>query len=696
MTIFNKSITLEKFIKNLELEGRVPVDDLSAINSSGIPAELAVIIRKHNILFGETMTTIRVGTHPHHDTPRESKPLTVHSKTVNHGFLYGYICTANELAKIDSSGRVIKTALNPHDLENNKSIQLKLTLREILRSISLDNEQERDMEIVKVIPEISMLVLKYKDGKGPVDFDGEFYINLNDENREIVPHNYIMGDPNIPIDISLENKIKRTSLLSSNEEQKNIWHLLKDFWDANNQENCLNMAIPINYRSNQNIDTQIQPLNVLAYDDKPITGDWDIDSESVPIGLPEYAYVPIDTMNDDNATDQQTILLWKAKRLFEYFKLQILNETKKKNKTKKLSTITDSLLGKLIVDDKDLQFENIYFAESLAKYTGIITPFEFLQNTTRNYFYRSMVDSSIACIPLQHGPETHSPFKADPSISPNSDGPRMHVYKNYIFYTENEIQRVKLCLVKGFLEKNYPGIPPWPAFSMEKWHPVIKKQIKLKQKISQQTIEAYNLYKLLDKLEKNKNIGNKDILKIHIQIEKYKEAMLANKSATYSGLPYELQVKYDFIRKKSPQNNRYRTFSLFPRRSTVQQIGTEINVTSENTPITFSRSLALHHEQITETRGNSSISPAIVETKKEKTNVAETPIPEVLSDKPILPKSILRRGTLVMDDTIVPVRKDSNVVDNFGMYNPLVPGHQSFRRSSKDTLPEKKVKGKKE
>ena len=161
MTIFNKSITLEKFIKNLKLEGRVPVDDLSAINSSGIPAELAVIIRKHNILFGETMTTIRVGTHPHHDTPRASKPLTVHSKTVNHGFLYGYICTANELAKIDSSGRVIKAALNPHDLENNKSIQLKLTLREILRSVSLDNEQERDMEIIKVIPETSMLVLNF-------------------------------------------------------------------------------------------------------------------------------------------------------------------------------------------------------------------------------------------------------------------------------------------------------------------------------------------------------------------------------------------------------------------------------------------------------------------------------------------------------------------------------------------------------
>ena len=485
MPIFSKgvvdnSITLEKYLENLELQNihldgePLPLDDLSSIHSSGIPAELAIIIRKHNTLFGETMTTIRVGTHPHHDMPRASKPLTVHSKTINHGFLYGYICTEDKLAKIDNQRKILKGALDKEDIEKHTSIQLKLTLREIFRSLSF-SEQEVDMEIVRVVPGTSILVLKYRPGKGPENFTGEFYINLKDDAREVMPHRYIMGDPNILKDISIEKEIKDYVLATESELNKeNVKQCLKTFLD-DNKNNYLDMAFPIYYK--KDLDNKIEHLNVLSEDDKPITGDWDIDSESIPLGFPEYVYKPINTMHN---IDQQRWLLIKTQELFDYIKSQILNGIQQPDKRSK---IADSLLGKLIIDNKDLQFLDIYFADRLAEYTGNITPFEFLQNITRNYFYRDMVDSSIACIPLQHGSETNSPFKGNSNISPDSGGPRMHIYKDYIFYTANEEQRVQLCLVKGFLENNYPGIPPWPAFSMTKWHPVIEKQIRLGQKI---------------------------------------------------------------------------------------------------------------------------------------------------------------------------------------------------------------------
>jgi len=579
---------------NEELQFTDTTENWSAIVASGIPPDLAEII-KTNI---DTMVTMRVGTHPHHDMPRTSKPLTVHSKTVNHGFLYGYICTDSLLSKINTADReIIPGALDQKDVEHHQNTQLNLTLREIFRTLS----NEGDMKIMGVTPEEPpKLILQYKDGKGPKDFHGEFYIDLDKTIPLSEQYTHLKDDPNLSKDTKIKEKIK--SYLSSktpdDPNKEKVRKLLQKF--LNNVENggldngIDNIECPIYYAArklpvseyNKEPFTML-PLMVLAQDNKPITGDWDIDSESIPIGLPDYAYKPINTMQKrlpENATPRdrakealetrkrRELLLSRTKKLFNHYKKEldlILKRLDKLASKQKVLTPTeekeaiklreqkDKLFSqgksivKLIAEGKT--FQDIYFSEDIVKYTGNINPYIFLQNTARNYLYRKAVNNNHACVPMQHGPETDSPFKDNPNVSPSSEGPRMHIYKNHIFYTANESQRVQLCLVKGFLETNSPGMAPWPNFSMEKWHPVIEKQIRLKQKIPTKTKLAYDLYMLLDKLEKNHTtITNKEIKDLEFQIKTYKKEM-GNRPSDL--LPKDLETKYNTIKLKFMGNN---------------------------------------------------------------------------------------------------------------------------------------------
>ena len=70
-------------------------------------------------------------------------------------------------------------------------------------------------EIVRVEPSSddtqSTLVLKYRDGKGPAGFTGEFLVNLHDPSRQLVQHFYDSDeDPNKLKDEGLQKEIRST------------------------------------------------------------------------------------------------------------------------------------------------------------------------------------------------------------------------------------------------------------------------------------------------------------------------------------------------------------------------------------------------------------------------------------------------------------------------------------------------------
>ena len=129
---------------------------------------------------------------------------------------------------------------------------------------------------------------------------------------------------------------------------------------------------------------------------------------------------------------------------------------------------------------------------NLLERAGVITPYELLRNMLANYWHNK---DNIGYFenPFQHGAENRSPI-IDPKIKPDAGGPRLHIYQGQFIYTENEDQRVKLFLIDGFLDNNFIHIHP--LANMEKWYPVIAKQISLNQGrlILPETMKAYSKY----------------------------------------------------------------------------------------------------------------------------------------------------------------------------------------------------------
>ncbi|MGI9214986.1 MAG: hypothetical protein ACR2HS_04975, partial [Gammaproteobacteria bacterium] len=70
---------------------------------------------------------------------------------------------------------------------------------------------------------------------------------------------------------------------------------------------------------------------------------------------------------------------------------------------------------------------------------------------------------------------------------------QLNCFIHYI-YTINEIQKIKLYLIDGILESSFIHVSHW--LNMDKWSPIIKKQIELKQEnlIADKTFDKYLLY----------------------------------------------------------------------------------------------------------------------------------------------------------------------------------------------------------
>lgn len=274
------------------------------------------------------------------------------------------------------------------------------------------------------------------------------------------------------ITFSLDLSKRRKSLELDNKTVKMLTPWVKNptiekpkCWNDSlgNFDELINDLYPISYCLQGGYFLPVQVAATL--DGKPITGDADI----LWIGIP----VKLADASDHKQYNVTNSLELKA-LLFNFLFLC------KRIKVDELASLLDHI-------------------ESFAKTAGVITPYELLTEKLINDEFAKSCSHFFNL--LQHGPETNNPGK------PSSlDGKILHFYHGLPVLTENEDELIQLVTQKGFLEKYYIRIHP--GWNMEKWSPVIKRQIELNQHVNPDTLVSYRAYHALQQAHKDKITEN--------------------------------------------------------------------------------------------------------------------------------------------------------------------------------------------
>jgi len=472
----------------------------AALREAGIQVEFAAHLILHFSHFG-TGVSLRVGTTPSYDGKRIAKPGTTPSKNSNHGLVNGFIPIDPALTKIDEAQATIPH--HPHDKAKldagtQPSVQLNLSMREILASL----EKDGDMEIVPGETIGDQLVLKYRPGKEPVTdkpgegsvkFSGKFYIDLN-QGKDVERQYSVLWNKPIP---DPDNTGEFLNIKPEGLDGKAHLEIRKK---------CLakiNDDFPICYGSG----APGEPLKVFAAahpltkEMLPITGDWDFLVLGHPPNLPDYAYqvfhtLPKKTTASAEAKITQIIadkniadLASQTHALFKHLK-KIAQNKKEKDR---------DLLDKYLVS---VSYDQIFRKEALNS-AGSITPFEFLQALMINHAYQqknshlygekgatnSSFDANIINL-VQHGCENRSPYKPSPM-----NGKMLHFYRGLKVLTRNEDELIKLYLSGDYLKNS--RIDVHHGWDMKKWGPVIVKQKILGQSIPTETLRVYENYQYM-------------------------------------------------------------------------------------------------------------------------------------------------------------------------------------------------------
>lgn len=224
-----------------------------------------------------------------------------------------------------------------------------------------------------------------------------------------------------------------------------------------------------------------QPLQVVAYEGHPVTGDADMFSV-----LPSFQDMSILQEISDN-------------RLHKPF------DAAKPSDLIELATmylIIKNEIDGAIIEQSDLGREKL--EDFLAKHpelhkAGIMSPYELYVLMAVNM---TVADCFVEKYPLgaekliRHGAESFNPGK--PS---DLNASIFHIWQGKTYLTENETDLAAFYLLPGVLEKNF--LPIHPGWNMQIWGPVVAKQIELGQTnyISAETLESYRSYLELVKLK---------------------------------------------------------------------------------------------------------------------------------------------------------------------------------------------------
>lgn len=468
-------------------ENLEPIIGLEAIKLSGMQEDLAHQLARQNAAFG-TMLTLRVSGFdniPPYNSPGVPKPSSIHSKTSP--LVWGYIPIDPIFTRAKSSKDRSPSGHHHGDnVDNQESVQLKLTLYEILKRCVLEEDLQVNFKKAPV------LIFKFKKGKAPriprhgilkytnKDFEGEFSIRLDDENAQTVKRLFTRSSDDPTQDSFLiaervEELLKKKSVGMFNQNNSRFHSkLINDLTDK---------EYPIFYKNNSKDKySQAKPLLVFAKDGQPIMGDWDKDFESIPVNTElgnvinsiynnaHYAF------NTFDGIEEQRELLRTTESLFNSLR-NYFNERE--------SQYSPEIKKFFSMKNKFLQMVDY----SLLERAGVITSYEFLKNMLSNYCYKiNSKTEGYFDNPFQHGPDNRNPY------APSPDGPRLHIYNGEFIYTKNEEQQINLYLNNDFLKTNF--IDVHPLVNMQRWYRVIVTQIEFGQGelILPETITAYFKY----------------------------------------------------------------------------------------------------------------------------------------------------------------------------------------------------------
>ncbi len=214
----------------------------------------------------------------------------------------------------------------------------------------------------------------------------------------------------------------------------------------------------------------------------PFTGDADMFSISIPVGslgsimeeacmikIPEDIDKLIIMLEEMQAFNLARDTAEKDRRI-----ISEISHTDASDYDKPLDSLSTLQLDMLKTKDLIYQVGDLAEFRTQCKLTGLATNNEFIIAYLINKEASSTLVKDFIKDLVQHGPETNNPGK------PSSlDDTILHFYNGELHRTHNEDELIAFYMQPGYLEENFQAIHP--KWNMEKWAPVINRQIELGQ-----------------------------------------------------------------------------------------------------------------------------------------------------------------------------------------------------------------------
>jgi hypothetical protein len=410
---------------------------------TGIPEVFLDLLKKSSVE-NDVAFAIRAGAaFQRYQMPNAPKPVTVKAKTGNWGAAKGVIPEDNALGKVENhDGKMVVKHRDDHkDLPTLPGIiepvLHKLSLREVV-----DGLERGDFELAS--NKNGRLVFKATDG--PTDANIEFSIDLRESQR-------VDKQLNIPDIDKITKNLAEVSQPDWWRQEMGDFHQLVDNY------------YPAQYRDANQPESKFADINVFGVPSGegeakvvlPITGDQD----SLWITRPATA---------EN--------LKEPPRVYNTFKQGEVEDLVGARFDMAMAEAGDDMekLEQLINIDKG----------SIAR-LGCVTAFESKIIDGINTNFQAVVKHMLDL--FQHGTENHNPGTPSPL-----DSPMVHVWRGQAAITHTEKELVEYVLQPGYLEANIVDIHP--KWDMNKWAPVIEKQVQLGHPVPIATLAACVEHKL--------------------------------------------------------------------------------------------------------------------------------------------------------------------------------------------------------
>lgn len=542
--------TLDDFILSIpeENQNRQHQD---LLKNNGIPPDFILSTQTISSIHG-SIISCKLGTSLPQGRDFQAKPMYIKDKSTNHEFdgmpeqyrarplLQGLITLDKNLSKMDPKNR---QSIREHDITPKaiadlkkkdpdvEALHLSFTLLEILRSVKQGDIEIESIERNQDTNQPSELILKYKDGFGPVEFadnGGRIKIDLTTQlGIRIQKYQTGLVDPEKTRDEELLGDVD-DALKGKKEFEPLDMQCLQQLFSKENINSEYHAYVRHPYQKDY------QELQVLGRRVKgkviPIAGDVDLQSltlsqqlyDTVDTNAKDSLYKPTNVPLQPLANElqqknelltQTTLLLGELQPYYKEKINQILESITEKvaakqdqidgttdDKSKQQLEQEKSLLEQqktLITESKfytklsegtltlDTLFDDHLAQDYFTSLAGNITPIQFLDKAIINQLSKYEF--------LQHGADN---FGLGEKFTLDT-GTHLDIFGDKMFVTTNDEQRVRLWLTKEIFDSQYIHVNP--AADMAIWSPLIEAQLKdgkYKNMVDPQTQNNYAKYQI--------------------------------------------------------------------------------------------------------------------------------------------------------------------------------------------------------